>query len=427
MKQSLPFHHPYRHDFVRVAVAVPRIRVADPAFNAEQTISMLEQAAAEGASLVALPGAGPLGLHLRRPVPPARAARRLRGGAGRVAEATARIAGDRRSSACRCASTTAVQLRGGRRAAAACSASCRRPTCRTTASSTRRASSAPPTARSSTEVDARRRRPCPSAPTCCSQADEPAAAASCTSRSARTSGCRSRRRRYAALAGATVLVNLSASNITIGKADYRHQLVASSRRAAWRPTSTRRPGIGESTTDLAWDGQALIYENGDLLAESRALRQRLALHRRRRRPRARLARAHAPDHASATRSQKHKSALGAFRTRRASSSPCRRSVPLGAAAQGRALPLRAGRSGAARRALREVYNIQVQALVQRLAASGIEQAGDRRLGRARLDPRAAGLRRRRWTGSACRAANILAYTMPGFATSDAHARPGARG
>ena len=58
MKQSLPFHHPYRHDFVRVAVAVPRIKVADPAYNAEQTIAMLEQAAAAGASLVALPELG---------------------------------------------------------------------------------------------------------------------------------------------------------------------------------------------------------------------------------------------------------------------------------------------------------------------------------------------------------------------------------
>ena len=72
---------------------------------------------------------------------------------------------------------------------------------------------------------------------------------------------------YAALAGATVLANLSASNITIGKAEYRAACCASrSRPSASRPTSTPR-GPGESTTDLAWDGHALIYENGDLLAE----------------------------------------------------------------------------------------------------------------------------------------------------------------
>jgi NAD+ synthase (glutamine-hydrolysing) len=72
----------------------------------------------------------------------------------------------------------------------------------------------------------------------------------------------------AALAGATVLVNLSASNITVGKADYRHRLVSlqSSRcLAAYLYSSA---GLGESTTDLGWDGQALIYENGELLAES---------------------------------------------------------------------------------------------------------------------------------------------------------------
>ena len=66
-----------------------------------------------------------------------------------------------------------------------------------------------------------------------------------------------------------MLVNLSASNITIGKADYRRTLVhRRSRRAASRAYLYSAAGLGESTTDLAWDGQALIYENGDLLAES---------------------------------------------------------------------------------------------------------------------------------------------------------------
>ena len=46
---------------------------------------------------------------------------------------------------------------------------------------------------------------------------------------------------HAALAGATVLLNLSASNITVGKADYRHQLVGSQSGAAWPRISTRPP------------------------------------------------------------------------------------------------------------------------------------------------------------------------------------------
>jgi NAD+ synthase (glutamine-hydrolysing) len=73
---------------------------------------------------------------------------------------------------------------------------------------------------------------------------------------------------YAALAGATVLINLSASNVTIGKAEYRRQLVASQSArclAAYLYTSA---GFGESTTDLAWDGHGMIYENGTALAES---------------------------------------------------------------------------------------------------------------------------------------------------------------
>ena len=73
---------------------------------------------------------------------------------------------------------------------------------------------------------------------------------------------------YAALAGATVLVNLSASNITIGKADYRHRLVSLQSARCIAAYLYSSAGQGESTTDLAWDGQALIYENGDLLAES---------------------------------------------------------------------------------------------------------------------------------------------------------------
>jgi NAD+ synthase (glutamine-hydrolysing) len=73
---------------------------------------------------------------------------------------------------------------------------------------------------------------------------------------------------YAALAGATVLANLSASNITIGKADYRHDLCAGQSGKCIAAYLYSAAGPGESTTDLAWDGQALIYENNTLLAES---------------------------------------------------------------------------------------------------------------------------------------------------------------
>ena len=73
---------------------------------------------------------------------------------------------------------------------------------------------------------------------------------------------------YAALAGATVLANLSASNITVGKADYRRSLCAGQSGKCIAAYLYSAAGPGESTTDLAWDGHALIYENGSMLAES---------------------------------------------------------------------------------------------------------------------------------------------------------------
>jgi len=73
---------------------------------------------------------------------------------------------------------------------------------------------------------------------------------------------------FAAMAGATVIGNLSASNITIGKSEYRHQLAANQSARCVAAYLYAAAGPGESTTDLAWDGHAMIYENGNLLAES---------------------------------------------------------------------------------------------------------------------------------------------------------------
>ena len=73
---------------------------------------------------------------------------------------------------------------------------------------------------------------------------------------------------FAALGGATILANLSASNITIGKSDERHLLCRSQSARAVAAYVYSAAGPGESTTDLAWDGQGIVYELGDLLAES---------------------------------------------------------------------------------------------------------------------------------------------------------------
>ncbi len=73
---------------------------------------------------------------------------------------------------------------------------------------------------------------------------------------------------YAALGGATILANLSASNITVGKDEYRRDLCASQSGKCVAGYLYSAAGPGESTTDLAWDGHALIYENNEKLAES---------------------------------------------------------------------------------------------------------------------------------------------------------------
>ncbi len=73
---------------------------------------------------------------------------------------------------------------------------------------------------------------------------------------------------FASMAGATVIGNLSASNITIGKSEYRHQLAANQSARCVAAYLYAAAGTGESTTDLAWDGHAMIYENGNLLSES---------------------------------------------------------------------------------------------------------------------------------------------------------------
>ena len=174
---------------------------------------------------------------------------------------------------------------------------------------------------------------------------------------------------YAALAGATLLVNLSASNITVGKSAYRHALAASQSARCLAAYAYSSAGQGESTTDLAWDGQALICENGQLLAES----QRFAadshwisadvdLER--------LARERLRQTSFGQSAARHADRLSRFRT-----------VPFALGiADTVALQRRVERYPyvPANRAQRderchEVYNIQVQGLTQRLAASGIQK------------------------------------------------------
>ncbi len=73
---------------------------------------------------------------------------------------------------------------------------------------------------------------------------------------------------HAALAGATVLANLSGSPITVARAEDRRLLVRSASARCLAAYAFSAAGEGESSTDLSWDGQTMVYECGDLLGET---------------------------------------------------------------------------------------------------------------------------------------------------------------
>ncbi len=72
----------------------------------------------------------------------------------------------------------------------------------------------------------------------------------------------------AALGGATVLANLSASNVTVGKFEYRRDLVRMSSAKNLAVQLYSAAGFGESSADLAWDGHGLVADRGELVAET---------------------------------------------------------------------------------------------------------------------------------------------------------------
>ena len=75
-----------------------------------------------------------------------------------------------------------------------------------------------------------------------------------------------------ALAGATVLANLSASNEAIGKSGYRKQLIGCQSGRCLAGYVYAAAGVGESTTDIVFGGHCIVAENGSILAESNRFR-----------------------------------------------------------------------------------------------------------------------------------------------------------
>ena len=223
---------------------------------------------------------------------------------------------------------------------------------------------------------------------------------------------------FAAMAGATVLANLSASNITIGKAEYRQNLAANQSARCVAAYLYAAAGPGESTTDLAWDGHAMIHENGNLLAESKRFCESPQVIfadvdlDRLRQDRMRLS-------SFSQNSRTHRDRLLQFRH-----------VPMDVVAPGREQgePVLLQRlysrfpyipSDPERRDQRcfEAYNIQVQGLAKRIASAGVRNIVIGVSGG--LDSTHALLVAARTMDLLGRPrSSIMAYTMPGFATSE---------
>jgi len=406
------FDNPYNHGFARIAVAVPRVRVADPAFNAERTCELLAEAGAKGAAVVVFPELGLSGyscddlFHQRTLLDACEAA------LTRVLDAsrnfgTLAIVGLPVRFEQRLFNCAAVLLRGRllgvvpksflpnygefyeqrqfQAADAAVGDSVE--LCGQQASFGTRllfAADDLPSLRVSVEI--------------CEDLWVPVPPSS-----------------LAALAGATVLVNPSASSALVGKADYRRTLVAQQSARCLAAYAFAAAGTGESSNDLSWDGQALVCENGELLVEGERFAQEGQLHvadvdlERLERERMRLTtfgasvRAHAAEVARYRR-------IG-FQLDPAGDAP----LPL-ARSVARFPFVPADRSRRDERCA-EIYAIQVQALRQRLEASGIQRlvigvSGGLDSTQALLVA-ARAFDRMGWPRS-----GILGVTMPGFATSE---------
>jgi NAD+ synthase (glutamine-hydrolysing) len=408
---ALPFLNPYRHGFARLAVAVPRNRVADPVFNAAETIRMYREASDQGAAVVAFPELG-LSAYTCEDL--------FHQSALLDACETALQAVVDASRECSAVAVVGLPLRVDHRLF----------NCAAVVAGGRLLGVQPKTylpnygefyegrqfqgadMALSTEItlcgdtvpfgtdllfQARQLPLLKIHVEICEDVWVPIPPSS-----------------YAALAGATVLVNLSASNITIGKSAYRHQLVSlqSARcQAAYLYSSA---GIGESTTDLAWDGQALIYEAGEMLAESERFSNRshmiLAdadLER--------LSRERMRQNSFGASVQKHRDRLVGWRTV-VFDLALPQSVPGGLMRVVERFPYVPSDAVSRDERCHETFNIQVQSLVQRLEAAKIEKvvigvSGGLDSTHALLVLAQAmdrlGLPRR----------NILGFTMPGFATS----------
>ncbi|CAN5280865.1 NAD(+) synthase [soil metagenome] len=218
----------------------------------------------------------------------------------------------------------------------------------------------------------------------------------------------------AALAGAEVLLNVSASNITLGKADTRRLLFGAQSSRCIAAYVFSASGPGESTTDLAWDGHAAVFEMGEKLAETQRFPIQSEL---------------ITADVDVERLRAERIRTGSFGDGvgpTAAGAPPFRTIafdfepPPGDLALQRAVPrfpYVPADENALRETCYEAWNIQVQGLVERLRSTGMQRL---------VIGVSGGLDSTEALIVCVRAmeqlnlprANIFAYTLPGFATSD---------
>ena len=272
---ELPFHSIYRHGFVRVAVATPSVEVASPASNVVEMVRIAREAASSQAILVVFPE---LGISAYSNEDLFQQDALLDGSIQALAtlvEASKDIAitfavgiplrVDDRLFNC------AVVLRRGQLLGAVPKSYL--PNYR---EFYEKRQFAPAAQALSTSIRLLGQT-VPSARRCCSRRT------TCRASCSRLEVCEDvwaplPPSTLAALAGATVIANLSASDVTVGKAELPPPALRLAIGEVRRGLPFSAAGPGESTTDLAWDGHALIYENGAPLRRVAALSAARRLH-----------------------------------------------------------------------------------------------------------------------------------------------------
>ncbi len=412
-KRLVSFFNLYRHNFARVAVCIPEVRVADPAFNAAKTVALLEEAGRRGAILALYPELGLSAyscedlFHQQALLDGARAALERIVAASReiplIAVVGAPLVVDSQLYNC------AVVVHGGRVLGV---------TPKTYLPNYREfyelRQFTPGDAAARATIDLLGQKDVPFGTRLVFQVENQPLLAF------HAEICEDLwtpipPSSYAALAGATVLLNLSASNVIVGKDDYRRQLGSNQSARCLAAYLYSAAGFGESSTDLAWDGHGFVYENGALLAESdrfaygsQLVAADVDLDR--------IAQDRMRQNSFGESMRRHAAELARFRTVRfAAELPGGRELALERRYE--RFPYVPADPATRDARCQEVYDIQVHGLVKRLKAMGAERVVIGVSGG--LDStQALIVCARAMDVMGLPRANILAYTMPGFATSE---------